>query len=103
MTSKPAPREATLEAYLRVQCHKRKAMPLKFTSPGRRSVPDRIVLARFGHVFFVEMKAPGKRPTPAQEAEHARLRALGFRVWVADSRAAVDALLAVEFREGAPL
>jgi hypothetical protein len=96
-------REATVEQYLRRRCHERGALCLKFTSPGRRSVPDRLVLAPHGHVFFVELKAPGKDATPAQAAEHARLRALGFRVWVADGRPAVDAMLAVEFREGAPL
>ncbi len=64
----------------------------KFTSPGRRSVPDRLCLLPGGRVIFVECKAPGKRPTELQAREHERLRALGFDVRVIDSREAVNAL-----------
>ena len=39
----------------------------KFTSPNRRSVPDRLVTLPGGVVVFVELKAPGKKPTEAQE------------------------------------
>ncbi|OZI23722.1 hypothetical protein CAL26_09835 [Bordetella genomosp. 9] len=72
---------------------------LKFTSPARRSVPDRIRLAPIPpehrelvarYVSFVELKATGKKPTAAQEREHARLRALGYDVRVIDSKAGVN-------------
>ena len=56
----------------------------KFTSPGRRSVPDRIVSLPGGRVVFVELKAPGKEPTEAQARDHKRRRALGFNVFVID-------------------
>lgn len=66
----------------------------KFTSPARRSVPDRLILlpippehrelvARY--VRFVECKRPGAVPTDAQAKDHERRRALGFRVDVVDS------------------
>lgn len=55
----------------------------KFTSPGRRSAPDRI-FAREGKVIFIEFKAPGKKPTPLQEQEHRRMRAAGLTVYVID-------------------
>lgn len=58
----------------------------KFTSPGRRSVPDRLVLLPGGVVRFVELKRPGEEPTPAQHREHRRLRALGFVVEVIDNK-----------------
>lgn len=65
----------------------------KFTSPGRRAVPDRLdlrpipeavrhVVAQY--VRFTECKKPGEVPTPAQAREHARLRELGFAVDVVD-------------------
>jgi len=57
----------------------------KFTSPGRRSVPDRIVTLPGNVVIFVELKAPGKRPTPLQLRDHQRRRALGCDVRVIDS------------------
>lgn len=57
----------------------------KFTSPARRSVPDRIFLGPGGSVFFIEFKAPGKRVTEKQGMEIDKLQALGHRVWIADS------------------
>lgn len=57
----------------------------KFTSPNRRSVPDRLVTLPGGLVFFVELKAPGKKPTEAQARDHERRRTLGCNVRVIDS------------------
>ena len=63
----------------------------KFTSPGRRSVPDRVVTLPEGRIIFVELKAPGKKPTELQERDHQRRRDLGCDVRVIDSMGAVDA------------
>jgi len=57
----------------------------KFTSPGRRAVPDRIVTLPGGRIIFVECKAPGKKPTVAQQLDHDRRRFLGCDVRVIDS------------------
>lgn len=57
----------------------------KFTSPARRSVPDRIVTLPGGRIIFVELKAPGKKPTNAQSADHKKRSALGCDVRVIDS------------------
>ena len=57
----------------------------KFSSPGSRSVPDRIVTLPGNVVVFVELKAPGKRPTPLQLRDHQRRRALGCDVRVIDN------------------
>jgi len=46
----------------------------KFTSPQRAAVPDRLLISPNGFVFFIEFKACGKRPTPAQVREHVRLK-----------------------------
>jgi hypothetical protein len=63
----------------------------KFTSPSQRSVPDRLVVLPGNRVFFVELKAPGEKPTPNQAREHARLRALGCDVAVVDTFEGVNA------------
>lgn len=63
----------------------------KFTSPGRRSVPDRIITLPGGRIVFAECKAPGKVPTDAQAADHERRRAMGCDVRVIDSKGKVDA------------
>lgn len=57
----------------------------KWVSPGHDGVPDRIVLMPGGRIKFVELKAPGEKPTPLQAKVHAKLRALGFDVDVIDS------------------
>lgn len=66
-------------------------MAEKFTSPGRRSVPDRIVTLPGGVIIFVELKRPGGKPTVAQLRDHERRRALGCDVRVIDSLEAVNA------------
>ena len=57
----------------------------KFVSPGRRSVPDRIVTLPGGRIVFVELKAPGKKPTELQERDHLRRRELGCDVRLIDN------------------
>lgn len=57
----------------------------KFTSPGRRSVPDRIVTMPGGRIIFVELKRPGGKVTEAQKKDHDRRRALGCDVRVIDN------------------
>lgn len=63
----------------------------KFVSPGKRSVPDRIVTLPGGAIVFVEVKAPGKKPTDLQERDHARRKGLGCRVVVIDSMESANA------------
>ena len=58
----------------------------KFTSPSRRSVPDRMFIYR-GRVFFIEFKAPGKKPTPGQEREIERIRKQDVKCFVCDDAA----------------
>lgn len=69
---------------------KLKGSAQKFSSPNKRSVPDRIVILPGGRIVFVELKATGKRPTQAQEREHARLRKLDAEVYVIDHKAGTD-------------
>lgn len=58
----------------------------KFTSPGRRSVPDRLITMPDGTIIFVELKAPSKKPTDLQKRDHARRRAMGCDVRVIDNK-----------------
>ena len=57
----------------------------KFTSPQRASVPDRLFVTDKGLVFFIEFKAPGKKPTEGQASEIRRLRNKGVSVFVVDN------------------
>ena len=100
--------ERDIEAYLVKEIEKRGGVAEKFTSPNRRSVPDRLVLwpeATFENYApypawaeFVECKAPGEKPTKQQHRDHERRRAMGFRVIVVDSIEAVDTYLESNIR-----
>lgn len=57
--------ERDVERYLVKECEKRGWLCWKFVSPGRRGVPDRIVI-RPGSVAFVEVKRKGGRVSPLQ-------------------------------------
>lgn len=81
--------EKQVEAYLVKRIKLLGGMAEKFTSPGRRAVPDRIVTLP-NRIIFVELKAPNKKPTENQLRDHERRRALGQTVLVLDSKEAVD-------------
>lgn len=84
-------RESTIEAELVDKVAAAGGRAYKFASPGRRAVPDRLILMPIAdeehqrivakYVRFVEVKAPGERPTKPQAREHEKLRRLGH--WVA--------------------
>ena len=67
----------------------------KFTSPARAAVPDRLFIAQDGRMWFCEFKAAGKKPTPAQEREHDRLRQQMVNVFVIDNVAEGKAMIDV--------
>lgn len=83
-------RERDIESYLRNQVKKIKGIAYKFESPGNAGVPDRLVLLPNGKVQFIELKAPGKKPTALQLVQHQKLANLGFNVLVIDSKQGVD-------------
>jgi Holliday junction resolvase len=64
----------------------------KFTSPQRRSVPDRIFI-KGGRVVFIEFKRPGGKLTSGQEREIEKLRRHGAEVWVCYSKQEVAEVL----------
>lgn len=64
-------------------------MALKFVSPGRAGVPDRLVLLH-GRAVFVELKAPGKKPRPLQVRIFELFAGQGFPVRVVSSPEQVD-------------
>ena len=65
----------------------------KFTSPGFDGVPDRLVLLPGGKLAFVEVKRPGQKPRPLQQARHEMLKRLGFNVFVLDEPGQIGEIL----------
>ncbi len=71
----------------------------KFTSPNKRSVPDRLITLPGNIIIFIELKAPGKKPTVKQALDHNRRTALGCDVRVIDN---LDAVKRFPCVHGAP-
>ena len=85
--------EKTIERKLTAAVKKAGGIAVKFVSPSCAGMPDRLVLLPDGLIAFVELKAPGKRPRPLQEARHRLLRFLGFRVYVIDKPEQIGGML----------
>lgn len=86
-------REKTIESYLLERCRSAGLLSLKFTSPARRGVPDRIVIGPRATVF-IEIKRPGARARRDQREMHEKMRRHGGWVRVINDQSGVDALLA---------
>ena len=86
-------REKQIENKLTIEAKKLGGLAVKFVSPSFDGMPDRLVLIPDGHIAFVELKAPGKKPRPLQLARHRLLRSLGFRVYVIDSVEQIGGML----------
>ncbi len=86
-------REKQIENKLTIEAKKLGGIAVKFVSPSFAGIPDRLVLIPDGHIAFVELKAPGKKPRPLQLSRHRLLRSLGFRVYVIDSVEQIGGML----------
>lgn len=84
--------EAKLEAAVRKWATEKGWYCRKFTSPSNRSVPDRLFL-KDGRVVFIELKAPGKKPTKAQLLEIEEIQDHGGEAHWADNLDDVKAIL----------
>ncbi|MFB7301692.1 VRR-NUC domain-containing protein [Heyndrickxia sporothermodurans] len=87
-------RERDIEIYLRDEVKKIKGRAYKFESPGNAGVPDRLVILPGGRVYFVELKAPGKKSRPLQIAQQKKIASLGCEVLEIDSLQGVDEFIA---------
>lgn len=84
--------ENDIEKYLVRQVKLIGALCYKFTSPGTRGVPDRIILYQ-GNVFFIELKRPGGKPRKDQLKIMEKFKEQLIPVFVIDSKQGVDTLI----------
>ncbi len=70
-------------------------LPLKFISPGRAGVPDRIVLMPEGKIYFVELKKPNGKISMIQDYIFKNFAALGFKVHIINSVESLEKFLKV--------
>jgi len=74
-------REKDIEKRLKCQVKRLGGLCFKFTSPGTRGVPDRLVIFE-GRLYLVELKRPDGEPSPVQKAVHRMIEARKVKVWV---------------------
>ena len=87
--------EAAVESYFNKRVKETGGEVRKVVWPGRRGAPDRFCgWERTKRSAFVELKRPAGRAESHQSREHARLRSVGVRVEVLDTREAVDRFVA---------
>ncbi|MDU5530339.1 VRR-NUC domain-containing protein [Negativicoccus succinicivorans] len=84
--------ERDVERYLIKECEKRGWLCWKFVSPGRRGVPDRIVI-RPGSVAFVEVKRKGGRVSPLQIRRIEELTRRGVAARVVETKGEIDEMI----------
>lgn len=82
--------ENLVESYLIRRVEEAGGLCWKWVSPGRRGVPDRIVIMPGRLLEFVETKATGGSPGPLQRVVHKMLAKLGFKTWLLDTYRKVD-------------
>ena len=85
--------ERAIEAYCASETIRRGGRSFKWSSPAQKGVPDRLVMLPGGRVGFLELKAPGKRPTTLQQHFIDVLLSLGFVAGYADTKDAVNQFL----------
>lgn len=79
-------REVQIENYLVREIKKLGGLCWKFTSPGQKGVPDRIILLPKGKVIFVELKTETGRLSVLQQRTITVLENLGHRTYVLKSK-----------------
>jgi hypothetical protein len=85
--------EKDIEEYLRLGVKKLGGVAFKFTSPGNAGVPDRLIVMPENRIYFVELKRPGGKTSPLQNRQISRLKDLGCRVLVVDSKESAERFL----------
>lgn len=85
--------EASLERRLVREIERRGGMARKFISPGWAGAQDRIVLMPGGRIWFIELKAPGKKLRPLQVKRAREVSALGFESLTISTVEELDAFL----------
>lgn len=85
-------RENKVERYLHDRATELGGTSRKWTSPGRKGVPDRIVIVPWA-IWLVEVKTTDGKLSPDQVREHQRLRDAGAVVKVVYGHAGVDQLI----------
>lgn len=81
-----------IENHLKKKCTEKGWACKKFSGPNKKGVPNYVISAPGGTALYVEVKAPGKRPTPLQRNDSLSA-SHGIHVFVVTSKENIDVLL----------
>ena len=87
--------EKAIESYLCRLTREAGGMALKYSSATQAGYPDRLLLFPGGASVWVEVKSKGCNPTSLQCLRIRRLREMGQRVEICDSRAKAEEILRI--------
>lgn len=82
--------EKHVEAYLKKRVEAEGGMCLKFVSPSRRGVSDRICISGNGFTYYVELKFGDNTLSPQQKLFSLDLEKRGITMYVLASKEQVD-------------
>ena len=89
MTEKTTIRE--IEKHLKKKCTEKGWTCQKFSGPKKKGIPDCVITAP-GGTLYVELKVPGKKPSPLQRNDSLSA-SHGIHVFVVNSKENIDVLL----------
>jgi hypothetical protein len=81
-----------IESHLKKKCTEKGLAYKKFSGPKKEGIPDCVITAPSGMVLYVEVKVPGKKPTPLQRND-SLIASHGVHVFVVTSKENIDILL----------
>lgn len=84
--------EGRIENHLIKRCKQHGFLTYKFTSPGHRGVPDRIVIGN-NHTIFIELKSATGTLSPLQKTTINKMKKAGANVFVCKSKNEVDKII----------
>mgnify|MGYP002700829687 CR=1 FL=1 len=87
-----ADQEGSLEDSFNRLAAKHFFISVKLIADGKFGFPDRTCFGLGGHLFFVELKAEGKKPKRKQMYWKKQLERMGFRCYVCDTKEAAKKL-----------
>lgn len=87
--------EKVIERYLVDSVKELGGMCLKYSNPGMVGYPDRICLLPGGCIAWVELKSKGERLKAVQKVRISQMAKIGHKVYVCDSKEAIDRLLEI--------
>lgn len=81
--------EGKVEDHLIEMCRRKGFLCFKFVSPGRRGVPDRIVIGK-GRTVFIELKSDDGEPSKQQKLVIRKMRDAGADVRLCYTKDEID-------------